>query len=74
MIGKQLINGFIEYGIPYISSRKCCRKKQNQVTKQWKIDQRLNEFDWQMLVPEYLEMSKDPLMTISFRYYENVFF
>ena len=59
MIGKQLINGLVEYGIPYICSRRCGRNPEKENVKQWMIDHRLNKFDWKMLVPEYLEMSKE---------------
>ena len=72
MIGKQLINGIQEYGIPYLSSRQCCRKEKKEYRKQWEIDQQLNEFDWQMLVPEYLEMSNDQMTTMLIRCLEDL--
>lgn len=59
MIGKQLIDGLVEYGIPFLCSRRWGKSSEKENVKQWIIDHRLNEFDWKMLVPEYLEMSKE---------------
>ncbi|CAF0828345.1 unnamed protein product [Rotaria sordida] len=56
MVGKQIVNTVIEYGLPFLSSRKLC-KNTDENKKQWEIDNQLDVFDWQMLLPEYLEMT-----------------
>lgn len=79
MVGKQIINVLLEYGIPWISSRNIC-KSQNEDKEQWVIDQELNPFNWQMLVPEYLEMSKNELnrvlirMSLIFMFSDSIWF
>ncbi|CAF4659646.1 unnamed protein product [Rotaria sp. Silwood1] len=56
MVGKQIVNAVIEYGLPFLRSRNLC-KNTDENKKQWEIDNQLDEFDWQMLLPEYLEMT-----------------
>ena len=80
MFGKQTINALFEYGIPWITSRKICKCQSKKKEEQWVIDHKLDEFDWQMLVPEYLEMSKNepncvPVhMSLTFIFSDSIWF